>query len=237
MPGAGAIALRIHAGDRVRVVDVEGMQRCELVAADATGVFDPAILGARGNGDASGLKQILAEHGESARSMRRQLERRGADLGAARAVTLFGGDSRAGDKAEFTVSRDGLLLVAAPGVPMHAGAQDTATPIRVHIKRSRILKPNETPLPEPLADPLQDIRVDSATAKAYFVSAGEYIQIIDVAGRQCTDFQCFRRAQARQGRRASTRRHHDAHSDGAELSARPACAPNASIRTCSRWWR
>ena len=49
MPGAGAIAVPIHAGDRVRLVDVEGMQACELVAADAAGVIDPAILGARGD--------------------------------------------------------------------------------------------------------------------------------------------------------------------------------------------
>ena len=33
--------------------------------------------------------------------------------------------------------------------------------------------------------------IKSATAKAYFVKAGEYIQILDVDGRQCTDFQCF----------------------------------------------
>ena len=60
MPGGGAIAVPIHAGDRVRLVDVEGMQRCEMVAADAAGVIDPAILGARGISDASGLKQILS---------------------------------------------------------------------------------------------------------------------------------------------------------------------------------
>ncbi len=191
MPGAGAIAVRIHVGDHVRVVDVEGMQRCELVAVGANGVCDPAILGARGNGDASGLKQILDGQGESAHSVRRGLERRGVDLGAARAVTLFGGDSRAGDNAEFTVSRDGLLIAAAPGAPMAAGSQDTATPIRIYISRGRICLANETYLPEPLADPLQDIRVNQSTAKAYVVRAGEYIQIIDVAGRQCTDFQCF----------------------------------------------
>jgi aminomethyltransferase len=104
---------------------------------------------------------------------------------------LFGGDSRTGDAAEFVVSRDGLLIVAAAGAAMEAGAQDTVTPIRVHIFRSRLRAPNETPLPDPLADPAQDIRVHRATAKAYFVRAGEYIQIIDVDGRQCTDFQCF----------------------------------------------
>ncbi|MGI9373506.1 MAG: DUF1989 domain-containing protein, partial [Hyphomicrobiales bacterium] len=48
-----------------------------------------------------------------------------------------------------------------------------------------------TPLPEPLGNQLQDIRVKSRTANGFFVRKGEYIQIIDVDGRQCTDFQCF----------------------------------------------
>ena len=43
----------------------------------------------------------------------------------------------------------------------------------------------------PLADPLLDLRVRTATAEAYTVKAGDFIQIIDVDGRQCTDFQCF----------------------------------------------
>jgi aminomethyltransferase len=191
VPGGGVIAVPVHAGDHVGAVDVEGMQRCEMVAADAAGAIDPGILGARGDSDASGLKQVLSGDSESARFVRSALERRGIDLATARAVTLFGGDSRPGDAGEFAVSRDGLLIVAAPGVPMEAGAQDTATPIRLHIRRSRLRASSEALLPEPLADPLQDIRVNRATAKAYVVRAGEYIQIIDVGGRQCTDFQCF----------------------------------------------
>jgi hypothetical protein len=46
VPGGGAIAIAIYAGDRVRLIDVEGMQGCEPVAADARGSIDPAILGA-----------------------------------------------------------------------------------------------------------------------------------------------------------------------------------------------
>jgi aminomethyltransferase len=167
------------------------MQLCELVTADASGTVDASMIGARADGDARGLKQALAGDRESASIVRAGLERRGIDLAHARAVTLFGGDSRPGASAEFTVARDGLLIAAAPGGVMDAGAQDTATPIRIFIQRSRVARPNETPLPEPLADPLHDIRVNKATAEAYFVRAGEYIQIIDVAGRQCTDFQCF----------------------------------------------
>jgi hypothetical protein len=168
----------------LRLVDAEGMQACELVAADVTGVIDPAILGARGDSDASGLKQILSGTSESARSVRDGLERRGIGLARARAVTLFGGESRPGESAEFAVTRDGLLIVAAPGAAMEAGAQNTATPIRLHVFRSRLRSASETHLPEPLADPLQDIRVNHSTAEAYVVRAGEYIQIIDVAGAQ-----------------------------------------------------
>ena len=191
MPGGGAIAVPIHAGDRVRVVDVEGMQLCEMVAADAMGAIDASIIGARGDSDAGGLKRVLSGNNESARSVRAGIERRGVDLAAARAVTLFGGESRPGDTSEFTVSRDGVLIVGAPGGAMAADSQATATPLRLHIWRSHLRPLNETILPEPLAEPLQDIRVNSAKARAYFVRAGEYIQIIDVAGRQCTDFQCF----------------------------------------------
>ena len=108
VPGGGAIAVPIHAGDRLRLIDIEGMQPCELVAADAAGAVDPSILGASGDGDARGLKRILSESSESARIVRAGLERRGIDLAKARAITLFGGDSRPGNAAEFAVSRDGV---------------------------------------------------------------------------------------------------------------------------------
>ena len=42
-----------------------------------------------------------------------------------------------------------------------------------------------------LADPVLDLRVKCSTAESYVVKAGDYIQIIDVDGRQMTDFQCF----------------------------------------------
>jgi glycine cleavage system T protein (aminomethyltransferase) len=46
VPGGGAIAVPIDAGDHLRVVDLEGMQVCELVAADASGVIDSSQFSA-----------------------------------------------------------------------------------------------------------------------------------------------------------------------------------------------
>ena len=48
-------------------------------------------------------------------------------------------------------------------------------------------------------EPVQDLLVKNATARAYAVKAGQYIQIVDVDGKQCTDFQCFSQAKLDQG--------------------------------------
>jgi aminomethyltransferase len=52
-------------------------------------------------------------------------------------------------------------------------------------------RPTDVPLPPPLAEPVLNLRVERATARAYEVKAGQYIQVIDVAGRQCSDFLAF----------------------------------------------
>ena len=74
---------------------------------------------------------------------------------------------------------------------MSLDAQDTVTPLTLRIDRATVKSVEKFELPDPLADPVLDQRIKSATAEAYFVKAGDYIQIIDVDGRQCTDFQCF----------------------------------------------
>jgi aminomethyltransferase len=106
-------------------------------------------------------------------------------------VTLFGPSSPAGDAAEFIATGDGALVVAAPAAPMPPDSHATATPIRLTVMRATPASLGRFDLPEPLADPVLDLRVRSATAEAYLVKAGDYLQVIDVDGRQCTDFQCF----------------------------------------------
>ena len=191
VPGGGCVVVDIAKGDEIILTDLEGRQPVELVVADRKGKLDPAILGNVPNSDAEGLKAILSSGSESARMVRRGLERRRLDLAKAKAIRVFSTRSPAGSTAEFQAHRGGILVVATPGNAMHAGKQNTTTPIELRIKRCEIAAPGASFLPEPLADPLQDIHVDKATAETYFVRAGEYIQIIDVDGRQCTDFQCF----------------------------------------------
>lgn len=46
-------------------------------------------------------------------------------------------------------------------------------------------------LPQPLGTVVAEYRIEAATAIAYPVKAGQYIQIIDVEGSQCSDFLAF----------------------------------------------
>ncbi|MEZ5755898.1 MAG: DUF1989 domain-containing protein [Paracoccaceae bacterium] len=194
VPGNGAILIRIGAGDRVVIGNPEGGQRVELVAADDKGRIDAGVLGVAANSDAGGLKALLAagpRAGSGLGGLRLGLERRGIDLATAGAVTLFSAETPAGAEESFTITRDGVLVIAAPGGDMMPDGQETATPVLVLVQRTALLTVKQFDLPDPLADPVLDLRVKSATARAYFVKAGDYIQIIDVDGRQCTDFQAF----------------------------------------------
>jgi aminomethyltransferase len=191
VPGGGVLAVAIAVGDRLEVVNDEGGQRCEILAAHPDGRVDCGLLGWRGDTPAEGLRDLLASDQPSLRRLRKTLAGRNIDLTGAVAIGLFGAQSRPGEAVSLTAQGGGWAVIAAPAGMMNFEQQDTATPLTLKITRAAPRAPGQFALPDPLADPLLDLRIRSATAEAYLVKAGEFIQILDVDGRQCTDFQCF----------------------------------------------
>jgi aminomethyltransferase len=189
--GAGAVLIPIEVGDKISISNDEGGQPCEILCSDTSGRADAGILGATANCDLVGVKSLFAGTDRSLHGVRLGLDARGIDLGLARGLRIFDALTPAKTSEDFRAARDGVLVIAAPGGAMDIEAQDTATPLTVMITRAVIKTHVKFELPTPLADPLQDIRVHTQTAEAFFVKAGDYIQIIDVDGRQCTDFECF----------------------------------------------
>lgn len=189
--GCGAVLIPIEEGDHITLINDEGGQLCEVVAVDQKGLIDTSIIDAKPNSNADGLKALLSGDDSSLRGLRLGIEARKIDLAKAAAVGVFGESSSAGDKVEFKVQREGVAIIAAPGGIMDFELQNTSTPITVFIKRAQIKTNQRFKLPDPLADPVLDLRVHTQTAESFFVKAGDYIQILDVDGRQCTDFQCF----------------------------------------------
>ncbi len=189
--GSGAVLIPIEQGDSITLINDEGGQLCEVVAGDDTGKIDTKIIGENANSNAEGLKSLLNESNNNLRGLCMGLEARNIDLAKASAVAFFGEASTAGDSVEFKVQRDGVVIIAAPGGVMDIELQNTSTPITVMVKRAQIKTVGRFKLPDPLADPVLDLRVHSQTAEAFFVKAGDFIQILDVDGRQCSDFECF----------------------------------------------
>ncbi|HZC12549.1 MAG TPA: DUF1989 domain-containing protein, partial [Thermoleophilaceae bacterium] len=204
-PGAATV-VELHAGDRVTVIDPEGGQPAELTALAADGREDLAAMGAASDADATVLRSLLRErppgNGSTAAAPDRDflaaLHARGLRPDDARALRLFGRDSAPGASQSFDCERDVLLVVAAPGGRVVDG-DPPASALVVEVKRDAPRAVEELELPPPLAEPRLDLRVDRASALAYEVKEGEYIQIIDVEGKQCSDFLAFHRAKLEAG--------------------------------------
>ncbi|MEA2409040.1 MAG: hypothetical protein QOE69_3159 [Thermoleophilaceae bacterium] len=199
-PGA-ATAVELHAGDRVTIIDPDGGQPAELTVVGAEAASgrlcdDPGALGLRADAPASVLRGLLANGAED--GFLGLLHARGLRPEEARAALLFGADSPPGASESFAVERDATLVVAAPGGRLVDG-DPPASALVIEIKRHSPRKPGDVPLPEPLAEPRLDLRVDRASALSYEVREGEYIQVIDVQGRQCSDFLAFHRAKLDKG--------------------------------------
>ncbi|MEM6487831.1 MAG: DUF1989 domain-containing protein [Pseudomonadota bacterium] len=196
VPGGGSRALRVEAGDAIGVLDVEGLQAAELVFFAPDGRSDAGMLGLKGRGAPAGLQSALRAD-PSGRRVLRALEAAGFDIGRADAARVLGDGSRPGDMAHVEAASDGLLIVCAPGPAggMAPDGQDTPSELIVYLRRARPgpAKGGLAP-PPPLADPLADLNIQPGAAKGYEVRRGQFIQILDVQGRECSDFQAFSQA-------------------------------------------
>jgi len=100
-------------------------------------------------------------------------------------VTAFDADQPAGAAFTYVAARSCAMAVHAPGMAMPPEAQTPPGDLRLEIARL------QKPAPPPLATVKAEYLIRAATAAAYTVTAGDYIQIIDLDGQQCSDFLAF----------------------------------------------
>ncbi|MBB6309406.1 DUF1989 domain-containing protein [Xanthobacter tagetidis] len=184
--GGGCEAFALKAGDGVTITDPEGLQSACVFAFDGTGEAG-ARLGLSGATAGPDLAAVIADAGASGIAAARLLAAHGIVPGAQKGRLALAAGPVPGGSVTLTAGADLLLVVAAPGRPMAPDAQEPPTDLLVTIARAA----GFDDLPAPLAEPKLDLRVPAAEARALTVKAGDYIQIIDVAGRQCSDFLAF----------------------------------------------
>ncbi|MDG4663846.1 aminomethyltransferase family protein [Mycobacterium sp. 236(2023)] len=192
-PGS-VTAVKVFGGDRLEIIDHYGRQPAELTVL----ATDPrAVADARPDTAATVLRHLVPgpdENGYAAGRILSLLSEHRVDQHDSVATRLFGEWSPAGSRARFAVAGDAVVLVAAPASPMSLTGDEPNPPseVRVEVHRADLRRPEICDeLPAPLAEPLFDMRIDAATASSYDVKEGQFIQVIDVAGQQCSDFLAF----------------------------------------------
>ncbi|MDE2319088.1 MAG: DUF1989 domain-containing protein [Rhodospirillales bacterium] len=98
---------------------------------------------------------------------------------------VFDETSAPGSIFRMVAAQDCDVSVSAPGLPMQPHEQTPPTDLRLNLRRIK------KSYPAPLAKVKAEILVRAATAQSYKVKAGDYIQIIDLDGQQCSDFLAF----------------------------------------------
>jgi len=189
---AGAvIAVPLMAGDQLEIIDPEGCQCAHVFAFDSSSKTATAQLGVTPNTNGDTLARMLDSSSVVAAKIKNKLDSFHIELSKSKVAEVLSGDTAAGASIKLNIEAELICLVGAPAKPMAPDGQFPPTDLIAFIIRADPGNIIANELPDPLADEQQSIRIDAATAVCYEIRAGEYIQIIDVDGRQCSDFQCF----------------------------------------------
>ena len=182
VPGRGAYSFPLEPHSSAVIVDLEGMQSAVLFVA-------------RGDARISASTELRLESGVSLSTFASEF----CDVEGQSIVnaTLAGGFDPAYAyrllpvagaplrRMEIKTTSPVRCLLIAPGLEMEPQDQSPPTLLKL------ILSVDAVEPPPPLAPPILDLRIAASTASAYRVAAGDYIQMVDIAGKQCSDFIAF----------------------------------------------
>ena len=186
--GGGISVIEILPEDKIEIINDEGMQICEVIAFNSKGKSDLSILDLKENANADFSKKTIT----SDEKISKLFKKKNLDINKAKSSILFNQNCLMGEKITLTSKDKCVVMIAAPGDAMNVHEQNPPTNLTIFLNRAKFVETDEQfILPDPLSDPIFEQLVKRRTAETYEVKAGEYIQIIDPGGRQCSDFLAF----------------------------------------------
>ncbi len=189
--GNAMVVVALYAGDEIEIVDPEGLQCAHIVAFDAQGNFCSGQFSSIRMTNGTQLASMLEQDSPGAQKISAKLKRLHIELATAPTAVLLDGETPPNSSATCVVETACIGIFGAPGEPMNVAVQNPPTDLILWITRSASQHDDIAVPPAPLTDPLQDFTVKAASATSFQVKAGQYIQVLDISGRQCSDFQCF----------------------------------------------
>ena len=189
--GGGLSVVEILPEDKLEIVNDEGKQTCEVIAFNSKGKCDLSILNLKENADASFSKKTISQD----EKISKLFKRKNIDLNKAKSSIIFDKDCSVGEKITLKSKDKCTVMIAAPGETMNVHNQNPPTDLTIFLNKSKFEdKEEQYVLPEPLGDVTHEKFIKRRTVETYEVKKGEYIQIIDTGGRQCSDFLAFDKA-------------------------------------------
>ncbi len=176
----------VEPGDIISVTNIDGAASLLLTAMAA----DTLNLTPTGLGLDEAQTTTVDTTTFDAREMSAKLTSRGVSWDEASAVSIFDSATLAGEVFLFKPQVRTTVYAMAP---MEPGFLSRGGGGRFMIETQRTSQTtNGDLLPEPLGKVIDEWRVDRGTAFAYEVKKGQFVQVIDIEGQQCSDFMAMR---------------------------------------------
>jgi len=193
---ARPVKLELAAGDLINLCNIDGATPVLLVCLNDRGDTDFAAVGLAGN-PVSMLPEPGSPDADVIAHWYRNLGGQSDNLSA---IPIFDNQTPPGEN--FTLrcqSAATLWMLIDPGSNLSTerlvqGGMGGA----VEFQQMRDGRPANA-LPEPFGELRDEFTVSRGTARAYELKAGEIVQIIDIDGRQCSDFMAMNARSLEQG--------------------------------------
>jgi aminomethyltransferase len=200
--GEGLLGIDVFKDDVINVINIEGRQELELTFFNNNGKNE-TLINKDLNKHASFIKHVL-NYTNDKKSLIKKLKNKKIDLNKINSLNYFDEETPAGNEINFVIEKDGFAIFAAPGAPMAVDSFNVATDLQIYVTRkNKQNKKLESILPESLATTKNEFLIKDSSAVAYEIKKGDFIQIIDLYGRQCSDFMAFDSPQLQLGKELS----------------------------------
>lgn len=181
--------IELFQGDKIDVLDVEGQQIAHLFFIDKNSENIIDALKEENNKDTKKNVDWNQYQDKIEKIKLQKIKKLNEKIVNQKAIEIFQDTQIIKQHYTFNVDADGICIAVAPADEMTIEGYNAPSTIEILVRRNNPTKNVWHKLPEPLADTLQDIHVPHSSAREFEIKKGEYIQIIDVSGRQCSDFQ------------------------------------------------
>jgi len=194
--GQEALRLKVAEGEFISVNSIDGCQSGELLVVSQVDPEAPLFVIDSSNIDVLPTQAIqsiklLNSDGQAGAKFKQDLQRWQVGEKVLENAYCFSSETL---PTGVTFLQDAVIVMVAAAENMAVDEHQPPTELNlVHYAHA------SSGLPEPLAKPVQEIRVPHSSARTYEVKAGQWIQIIDVQGKQSSDFIAFDKAQLKDG--------------------------------------